>query len=101
MAADCAATHRTQDLLNSPHELDCTSAALLAMEDADNRFRRELERVYGTEDAGDARYMLSHQDAAVQEASEAFVTASNAWHQVQFNTRIAGSSLKESHEQEA
>ena len=101
MAANYAATHRTQSPLNSQHELVCASAALLAMEEADNRFRHELERAYGTEEAGDARYMLSHQDAAVQKASEAFVTASNAWHQAQFNTLIAGTSLKASHEQNA
>lgn len=50
------------------------------MADADRVFQRELVRVYGEKSAGDARYKLKHDDAAVQAAGKAFTTASQAWH---------------------
>jgi hypothetical protein len=47
---------------------------------ADGVYQRELVRVYGERNAGDARYRLKHDDVAVQAASKAFVAASQAWH---------------------
>lgn len=101
MAADFAANHRIQSQPNTPREVDCAGAAHVAMEAADKSFRIELERVYGTEGAGDARYKLRHEDPVVQKASEAFVTASNAWHQAQQRARDAKSTREAIHEHEA
>jgi antirestriction protein ArdC/phage/plasmid primase-like uncharacterized protein len=44
-------------------------------------FQSELVRAYGESNAGDARYKTQHDDEAVQKAGDAFVAASNAWHE--------------------
>ncbi len=59
------------------------------MQQADVRFQDELVRVYGSSNAGDARYKRFHQDAAVQTAGDAFVNASKKWHATLLHARAA------------
>lgn len=49
------------------------------MKAADEAFQRELVRVYGEDNAGDARYKLHHDDEAVQKARVAYWVASDVW----------------------
>src|SRR5690606_36947881 len=57
--------------------------AFKAAMEADELFQKELVRVYGERNAGDARYMQKHDDDAVQEAKENYVAASDALHRLQ------------------
>lgn len=55
--------------------------------DADDAYQRELIRVYGEENAGDARYQIKHDDNAVQAAADEFRTAAKAWQEAVASAR--------------
>lgn len=61
--------------------VELTASQYKAMYATDEVFKRELVRVYGKSNAGDARYRLQHEDEAVQKARDAFVAACNAYHE--------------------
>ena len=52
---------------------------------ADAEFQRQLVRVYGEKNAGDARYMPDHDDENVRKAKAGFIAASSRWRK-SFNT---------------
>ncbi|WNV05919.1 hypothetical protein RP726_05765 [Candidatus Methylospira mobilis] len=56
---------------------------------ADDNYQRELVRVYGENNAGDARYQLKHDDAAVQKAADEFRNLSEEWHKSVTEARTA------------
>lgn len=66
---------------------NATKAEHDAFHQADVKFQAELDRVYG-ENAGDARYYPSHEDAGVSAAKQGFIDASNAWHQAMHDARL-------------
>ncbi len=76
----------------SDTDAERSSSQYEAMKAADVVFQRELVRVYGEDNAGDARYMQQHEDDAVQKAGEAFVAASDAWHKAIRETKQNDSS---------
>lgn len=47
---------------------------------ADALYESELIRVYGVDNAGDARYLQKHDDIDLQQAADAFHSASEVWH---------------------
>jgi len=57
------------------------------MTEADALYQQELERAYGAEAAGAARYQSRHDDPAVQDARDAFHAAGEAWHDALNATR--------------
>lgn len=59
---------------------DMTAEQYQALAAADEIYQRELIRVYGDDKASDARYQLTHDDAEVQNAADAFRAASEMWH---------------------
>lgn len=59
--------------------LKATAGPHSDMEAADEAFRCELVRVYGTKNACNARYKFKHSDPKVQQAKDAFVASSNTW----------------------
>lgn len=62
--------------------LKATGGLREAMEAADDAFHRELVRVYGANNAGNARFMFKHSDPNLQQAADAFVASSDAWRDV-------------------
>jgi len=58
---------------------DLTADEYQRAKDADDAYHRELVRVYGEKNAGDARYQQTHDDAKVQAAADDFRDATKAW----------------------
>lgn len=60
---------------------------------ADDAFSRELVRAYGAKSAGDARYLRTHADPAVNAAAQAKVNADAALHKATTEEREAAEFL--------
>ena len=58
---------------------DLTVEQYQAMHAADDAYQRELIRVYGEDNAGDARYRNTYEDAELQKAADAYRAASETW----------------------
>lgn len=71
-----------------PSVIELTATQYEEMTATDRQLQTELIRAYGEANAGDARYRLTHEDEAVQEAAEAFRTAAAAWHAAVAEARI-------------
>jgi len=72
------------DATPTPKQEPLTVSALTAeqykaMKAADDTYQRELVRVYGEKNAGDARYQSTHDDPDVQAAANALRMASEVW----------------------
>jgi phage/plasmid primase-like uncharacterized protein/antirestriction protein ArdC len=63
----------------TPTLAQMTEAEYLAVRAAADAFKQELERAYGKETAGEARYYPQHTDPAAQRAADAFALANAAW----------------------
>lgn len=74
-------------LSTSAPEIGALDALHDRMMEADALYQRELERAYGVDAAGDARYQAQHNDPAVQDARDAFHAAGDAWHDALTVTR--------------
>ncbi|MGH8156572.1 MAG: hypothetical protein ACREPQ_00500 [Rhodanobacter sp.] len=72
---------RPGELIQAIAEEDSLDVLHDLMTHADEHYQRELVRAYGTNEAGDARYLTQHGDADVQAAKLAFHVASEKWHE--------------------
>ncbi|VTU46125.1 DNA primase TraC (plasmid) [Variovorax sp. SRS16] len=70
-----------QDESQRPTVVELTATQYQTMKAADTVLHQELLRAYGEAKAGDARYQLTHEDGAVQQAAEDFRAATGAWHE--------------------
>ncbi|CCE25800.1 strawberry notch-like NTP hydrolase domain-containing protein [Methylotuvimicrobium alcaliphilum] len=82
---------------------DLTTKEYQRMQAAEENYHQELVRVYGEPSANEARYQLSHEDPIVQASKEAFLAASEAWHNAINDARksIDGGNISQANEDKA
>lgn len=82
---------------------DLTTKEYQRMQAAEENYHQELVRVYGESRANEARYQLSHEDPIVQASKEAFLAASEAWHNAINDARqsIDGGNVSHANEDKA